>query len=168
MLCWFLLYDSVNQPYMYVYPLRLEPPSPRPPTPALQVIAVLWVELPTSDYLHVVVCVCLFWSPTTSHPLFPLLCPQVCSLHLHLYSFPANIFISTIFLDSIYVLIYNICFLCDYHFNKSFLLIHFLLTCRHLKTIEVFFFSFSGEFLALKYLFLLIDFLDSYKKWNTL
>ena len=140
MLCWFLLYDSVNQPYMYVYRLRLEPPSPRPPTPALQVIAVLWAELPTSDYLHVVVCVCLFWSPTTSHPLFPLLCPQVCSLHLHLYSFPANIFISTIFLDSIYVLIYNICFLCDYHFNKSFLLIHFLLTCRHLKTIEVFFF----------------------------
>ena len=85
-----------------------------------------------------VVCGCQFWSLSSSHPLFPTLCPQVCSLHLHLYSFPANIFTSTIFLNSIYVLIYNICFLCHYHFNKSFLLIHFLLTCHHLKTIESF------------------------------
>ena len=31
-------------------------------------------------------------------------CPKVCSLCLHLYSCPANWFISTIFLDSIYIL----------------------------------------------------------------
>ena len=102
-------------------------------------------QLPSSDCLHMVVCGCQFWSLSSSHPLFPTLCPQVCSLHLYLYSFTANIFISTIFLDSIYVLIYNICFLCHYHFNKSFLLIHFLLTC-HLKTIE-FFFLYLANFL---------------------
>ena len=39
-----------------------------------------------------------------SHPLLPLLCPQVCSLCLHLYCCPTNRFISTVFLDSIYVL----------------------------------------------------------------
>ena len=38
-----------------------------------------------------------------SHPLLPLLCPQVCSLHLLLHSFPANRLISIIFLDSIYI-----------------------------------------------------------------
>ena len=47
---------------------------------------------------------------TTSLSLFfllLLLCPQVCSVCLHLYSFPAGPFISTIFLDSIlYALIY--------------------------------------------------------------
>ena len=37
-----------------------------------------------------------------SHPLLPLLCPQVHSLHLHLHSFPENSFISTIFLDIIH------------------------------------------------------------------
>ena len=39
-----------------------------------------------------------------------LLCPQVPSLCLCLYSCPAVRFISTIFLDSIYMLIYDICF----------------------------------------------------------
>ena len=38
-----------------------------------------------------------------SHLLRPPLCPQVHSLHLCLYSCPANRFISTIFLDSIYM-----------------------------------------------------------------
>ena len=42
------------------------------------------------------------YSPNSSHPLLPLLCPQVCSLCLLLYCCPANRFISTIFLDSIY------------------------------------------------------------------
>ena len=36
-------------------------------------------------------------------PLLPPLCPQVCSLCLCLSSFPAYRFISTIFLDSIYM-----------------------------------------------------------------
>ena len=37
----------------------------------------------------------------SSHPLFPLLGPQVRSLRLCFYSCPANRFISTIFLDSV-------------------------------------------------------------------
>ena len=35
-------------------------------------------------------------------PLLPSLCPQFCSLRLHLYSCPADWLISTIFLDSTY------------------------------------------------------------------
>ena len=48
----------------------------------------------------------------SSLPLVPPLCPQVCSLRLHLHSCPSNSFISTIFLDSIYIypLIFYICF----------------------------------------------------------
>ena len=38
-----------------------------------------------------------------SHPFLPLLCPQVSSLCLCLYFCPANRFISTSFLDSIYM-----------------------------------------------------------------
>ena len=44
----------------------------------------------------------------------PSLCPQVCSLCLGLYSCSANRFISTIFLDSIYICI-NILYLWSYH-----------------------------------------------------
>ena len=40
-----------------------------------------------------------------SHPLLPLLCPQVCSLYLHLHSFPANRSINIIFLDFLYICI---------------------------------------------------------------
>ena len=40
---------------------------------------------------------------------FPALCPQVCSLCLHLHCYPANKFIHTTFLDSIFVLIYDTC-----------------------------------------------------------
>ena len=43
------------------------------------------------------------YSLSLPHPLLPQLCPQVHSLQLHLYSCPANRFISTIFLDSIYM-----------------------------------------------------------------
>ena len=50
------------------------------------------------------------YSLNSSHPLLPPLYSQVSSLSLHLYSCPANRLISTIFLDSIYVLIHGICF----------------------------------------------------------
>ena len=42
-------------------------------------------------------------SLSSSHPLVPLLCLQVRSLCQHLYSCPANKFIGTIFLDSIFI-----------------------------------------------------------------
>ena len=58
--------------------------------------------------LHIVVymfsCYCL----NASHPLLPILCPQVCSLYLHLHYCPANRFSSIIFLDSIYMHYYMI------------------------------------------------------------
>ena len=38
-----------------------------------------------------------------SHPFLSRLCAQFCSLHLHLYSCPANSFTCTIFLDSTYM-----------------------------------------------------------------
>ena len=47
------------------------------------------------------VCTCKCCSLNASHPLQPLLCPQVHPLRLYLYSCPANRFISTIFLDTI-------------------------------------------------------------------
>ena len=50
------------------------------------------------------------YSLNSSLPLLPPLCSHVCSLSPHLYSCPANRLISTIFLDSIYVLIPSICF----------------------------------------------------------
>ena len=68
-------------------------------------------QLPTSSASDVVVytCQCRFLS--SPHALLPPLCPQVHSLHLCLYSFPEDRFISTIFSGSrLYVLIYNICF----------------------------------------------------------
>ena len=45
-------------------------------------------------------CRCSFLHPST--PLPPLLRPQVCSSHLHLHSFPADGFISTIFLKELW------------------------------------------------------------------
>ena len=56
-------------------------------------------SLSLSVSMYMFPCYCLH----SSHPLLPLLCPQVCSLCLHLYSCPANRFISIIFLDSIHM-----------------------------------------------------------------
>ena len=47
--------------------------------------------------------VCWSYSLNLSYPLFPPLCPQVHSLHLHLYSCPANRFVITTFLNSVYM-----------------------------------------------------------------
>ena len=54
-----------------------------------------WSDLATAVYIWWY----YFWH--SSHSLPPQLCLQVCSLHLHLHSFPANRFINTFFLDSI-------------------------------------------------------------------
>ena len=50
-----------------------------------------------------VLCICPSQPPNPSHPLLPPLCTQVCSPYLHLYSCPANRFISSIFIDSKYM-----------------------------------------------------------------
>ena len=60
--------------------------------------------------LHMVMymfsCYCL----NSSHPFPPTLYPQVSSLCLYLYCCPANRFINTISLDSVYLCLYDICF----------------------------------------------------------
>ena len=59
----------------------------------------------------------------SSYPLLPPLCPHLCSLHLHLYFFPANLFISNIFSGfHIYALIYDISFSVSYLLHSVFTL----------------------------------------------
>ena len=50
-----------------------------------------------------------------SHPLLPTLGPQICSLCLCLHCCPANRFISTIFLDSVYMYIWYLFFSFWFH-----------------------------------------------------
>ena len=66
-------------------------------------------QLPTSCLLYAWECICPSQPPSSPHPPTPP-CPHVYSLHLHLYSRPANRFICTIFLIPISALIYNIYF----------------------------------------------------------
>ena len=110
MLCQFLLYIKVTQVYVYIYPhipslLSLPPALPIPP---LQVVTKHRADLPVlcSSFplaiLHLLVYICQCYFVASSQPPLPLLCPQVRSLRLHLYSCPATRFISTIFLDSVY------------------------------------------------------------------
>ena len=57
--------------------------------------------------LTIILCMVIYMFPcyflSFFHFLLPSLCPQVCSLCLWLHCFPANRFISTIFLDPIYM-----------------------------------------------------------------
>ena len=53
--------------------------------------------------LHMLIFMFQYYSLNWSLPLLPPLCPQVCSLCLHLHCCPASRFISTIFLESIYM-----------------------------------------------------------------
>ena len=55
-----------------------------------------------SSSCFTMLCWSLLYSQFTPPSPSPM-CPQVCSLHLHLYSCPANRFIQTIFLDSTYM-----------------------------------------------------------------
>ena len=100
-----LLYNEVNQLYVYIYPLPPGSPShPQPhPTPLGHHRAPSWApcamqELPTSFYfthgsVYMSIPISHFIPPSPFPP-----CPKVHSLHLCLYSYPANRFISTILL----------------------------------------------------------------------
>ena len=106
MLCQFLLYNKVNQLYVYIYPhipsLLHFPPIL--PIPHLQVVTKHRADLPMrcscfplaiyftlgSVYMSMLLSFC------PSLP-FPPLCPQVHSIRLCLYSCPAPRFIRTIF-----------------------------------------------------------------------
>ena len=118
MVCQFLLYNKVNQLYIYIYPhissLLLLPPTP--PIPPLQVVTKHRADLP-------VLCSCfplaiyftfgrIYMSIPLSHfvPSYPSPspCPQVHSLRLRLCSCPAPRILRTIiylfiYLDSIYM-----------------------------------------------------------------
>ena len=116
MVCQFLLYNKVDQLYVYIYPhisslLRLPPTLPLPP---LQMVTKQGADL-------FVLCSCfplasyftfssVYMSMPLSHfvPAYPSPspCPKVHSLRLHLYSCPAPRFIRTIlifFLGSTYM-----------------------------------------------------------------
>ena len=105
--------------YIYIYLLVYISPSSRcPPTPCPPSClsrSSQSARLGSACYtapsfqlsvLHVVVYVCQCYFLHSSHPLLPLLCPQVCSRCLCLHSFPTNRFICIVFhfLDSIHIL----------------------------------------------------------------
>ena len=111
----FLLYNKVNQLYIYIYPhisslLHLPPTLP---IPHLQVVTKHRADLPVLCGCFSLAIYFTFGSVYMSMPLShfipayppPFPCPQVHSLHLCLYSCPAPRFFITIFffLDSIYM-----------------------------------------------------------------
>ena len=118
MVCQFLLYNRVNQLYIYIHPhisslLRLPPTLPIPP---LQVVTKHQADLPVLRGCFPLAIYFTFGSVYMSMPLShfvpaypsPSLCPQVHSLRLRLYSCPALRFFRTIsffffLLDSIYM-----------------------------------------------------------------
>ena len=108
MLCLFLLYNKVNQLYVYIHPFPLEPPSHS--TPLGHQRALSWAPhamqlLPTSSLFYTWECV--YVNPILPVCLtLPFLPPRV---HMYYFStatsvFPyGNKFICTIFLDSTYM-----------------------------------------------------------------
>ena len=123
MVCQFLIYNNVNQLYIYIYPhisclVRLPPTLPIPP---LQVVTKHKADLLVlRGYFLLTICFTfssVYMSMPLSHfvPAYPSPspCPQVHSRRLHLYSCPAPRFFRTIFFPlrfHIYVLAYGICF----------------------------------------------------------
>ena len=126
MVCQFLLYNKVNQLYVYIYLISLPPCVSLPPTipiPPLQVVTKHGADLPVLCDCFPLAIYFTFGSVYMSMPLahffpaypFPAPCPQVHSLvGLHLYSHSAPRFFMTIFFFffrfHIYVLAYSICF----------------------------------------------------------
>ena len=105
-------------------------PPPSHPTPLGCHRALGWApciiqRLPTGCLFYRWYCKCFSATLNLSHPPLPPLCPQVSSLGLHLYSYPANRFTGTIFLDSIYALICSIfpdsiyALICSIYFSLS-------------------------------------------------
>ena len=96
MLYWFLPYINMNQPYIYICPITLEPPFHLPVHPmALHCQPRLSSLHHTANshwlaILHMVMYRFQCYSLSLPHPLLPILCPQVCSLHLSLYCCPTK------------------------------------------------------------------------------
>ena len=117
-LCYFLLYNKVNQLYADVY-AHISTLLHLPPTlliPPLYVVAKHRADLPVPCSCFPLAIYFTFGSVYKSVPLShfipaypsPCPCPQVHSLRLCIYSCPAPRFIKTIF--CVCVLAYGICF----------------------------------------------------------
>ena len=97
----------MKQPQVYICPLLLETASPSHFSrchKALTLGSLCHTNSHRLSILHMIMYKFQCYFLNLSHALLPPLCPQICSLYLHLYSCPANRFISTIFLDSMYML----------------------------------------------------------------
>ena len=109
MLGWFLPYINVN-PAMGTCMSPPSWPSFPPHTiplggqgPGLSSLQP-YSKIQRATILHMVTYLLQCHSLSSSHLLLPLLGLQIFSLHLHLYWCPTKRFISTIFLDSIYII----------------------------------------------------------------
>ena len=112
MVCQFLLYNKVNQLYIYSHFSSLLRLPPTLPTTPLQVVTKHGAHLPVLCGCFPLAIYFTFGSVYMSMPLShffpaypsPSSCPQVHSLRLRLYSCPAPRFFRTfLFLDSIYM-----------------------------------------------------------------
>jgi len=113
-LCWFLLYNQVNQLHVYIHPLPLEPPS-YPLSPPITYhraeLPVVHSTFPLAVYFtHASECestlLSKFIPPSSSSRIhMPIL--HIC---ISLCSCPANRCICTIFLDLIYMWYLFFCF----------------------------------------------------------
>ena len=84
MLCWFLLFDKVNQLYLYTWPPSLEPPShPWRPSRSTRLSSLCYAAACHQlSILHMYIqgykgYTCQCFSLHLSHFLLPLFCPQV-------------------------------------------------------------------------------------------
>ena len=106
--------ESAISIYIYIYSFPLESPFPAPSHPYRSSQSTWLSSLGYTAnshqlaILHMITYTVQCYSFNLSHLLLPLLCPQVHSRCLRLYSCPANRFIRTIF--HIYELTYDICF----------------------------------------------------------
>ena len=111
MLHWFLLYNNMDQLYVYVYSLLLEPPSYHPlPIPTVEVITERQAEFPVlyssfllSDTSHLVVYIWLCCSLSSYPPSFPYHVHKSIFYVCDSFSALTIKFFSIIFLESIYI-----------------------------------------------------------------
>ena len=112
LLCQLLLYNKVNQLYIYIYPhipslLRILPTLPIPPLQVVtkqELISLCYAAVSHQlSILHLVVFMSMPLSHFVSAYPSPSTCPQVHSLRLHLYSCPAPRFFRNFFFQIPYI-----------------------------------------------------------------
>ena len=100
-LWWFLPYIDMNQPWVYMCPLRPPHPIPLGCPSALALSALFHASnLDWSSISHMVIYMFQIYSLKSSHSLILPQSPKVCSLHLCLFCYLAYKVIVTIFLNS--------------------------------------------------------------------